>query len=515
MTENVLDFGRFRLDLVRPQLYRDGKPVPLRRRALEILCVLASAEGAFVSKEELIARVWPNRVVEENNLYVHIASVRKALDAGSSDQSWIVTATGRGYRFAYPEKASIAAPVNGSLAGPVSGEKARIAVLPFRVIPSGTEDDEFAAGLAEEIITALSRISWLSVISPSLCVAYRGHTIDLARVGRELGVRYAVEGAVRKTSGRLRVTYRLVETETGSCLASDRFNGTLADILELQEKVAVGLTGAIEPTLQAVCAERSLDRSVDELTAHDLYLRGYAMALSAGVRFREALPLLETAIAQDPGYAPALAWASVGCVRMVMDGRSNNPQSDRQKGTDYAWRALELGSDDPRVISNCALTLGYVGEDIGAVTALSNRALALNPAHARSWHISGMLRFYAGDLDTAIDHVETSLRLSPRLRVGWGNTWIGAAHFLSGRFEEAVPKLFIAIQEDPSFPDPYRFLSACYAHMNRRDKAQEIVERLRTITPAPMPDTMHLRSDEQRDMLLTGLHLAGAEQQAL
>ncbi len=413
------------------------------------------------------------------------------------------------YRVADDERRPTADPIAPFILAPALAEKARIAVLPFRNISDNPDHGHLAVGVAEEIITALSRVSWLSVTSPNLSFSYHGPTVDLRRIGYELGVQYVVEGSVLAAGGRSRTTYRLVETKTGECLASDRFDLPLDDIFDLQEKVALGVTGAVEPVLQAAEATHSLGRPAELLTPKDLYLRSFAMALSSGARFREALPLLEQAMAQDPHLAPAAAWASVGRMRLVEDGRSDNPASDCQKGTDHAWHALEVASDDPGVITNCALALAYFGEDIGLTTGLIDRALKLNPGHARGWHVSGMLRFYAGNLDDTIQHVGTSMRLSPRWRVGWGKTWIGAAHFLSGRFNEGVAMLKLAIQEDPSFPDPYRFLAACYAHMNRLDKARQIVAQLCKITPAPMPDTTHMRSDGQREMLVTGLKLAG------
>jgi len=413
------------------------------------------------------------------------------------------------YRVADCERRPTADPIAPFIPAPALSEKARIAVLPFQNIPDNPDHGHLAEGVAEEIITALSRVSWLSVTSPNLSFSYRGPSVDLRRVGCELEVQYVVEGSVRTAGGRTRTIYRLVETETGACLASDRFDLPLDDILDLQEKVALGVSGAVEPVLQAAETEHSLARPAELLTPKDLYLRSYAMALSSGARFREALPLLEQAMAQDPRFAPAAAWASVGCMRLVEDGRSDNPASDCQKGIDHAWHALEVAGGDPGVITNSALALAYFGENIGLTTGLIDRALKLNPGHARGWHVSGMLRFYAGDLDAAIEHVETSMRLSPRSRVGWGTTWIGAAQFLRGRFDEGAAMLKLAIREDPSFPDPYRFLAACYAHMNRLDKARQVVAQLRKITPEPMPDTTHMRNDGQREMLVAGLRLAG------
>jgi tetratricopeptide (TPR) repeat protein len=170
-----------------------------------------------------------------------------------------------------------------------------------------------------------------------------------------------------------------------------------------------------------------------------------------------------------------------------------------------------VAGDDPGILANAALALAYFGEDIGAMMALLDRALALNPNFARGWHISGTLRTWAGLPDIAIEQVEVSVRLSPRARVGPSLLVIGAAHFLSRRFDEAIPRMLLAIQEDPSFSLPYRWLAACYAHMGRLDEAQEIAARLRAITSVVRPDAGFLRKAEHRELLLSGLRLAASE----
>ena len=183
----------------------------------------------------------------------------------------------------------------------------------------------------------------------------------------------------------------------------------------------------------------------------------------------------------------------------------------RPKGIDFARRALEVAGDDPGILANAAQALSYFGEDIGAMMALADRALALNPNFARGWHISGVLRMSAGQPDMAIAHVETSLRLSPRARVGTALAIIGEAHFLARRFDEAAPYLLLAIQEDPSLSVPYRYLAACYAQMGRLEDARQIVERLRAITPVVIADANFLRNAEHRELYLSGLRLAAGE----
>ena len=396
-------------------------------------------------------------------------------------------------------------------ADPPLPDKPSIAVLPFQNISGDPEQEYFADGMVEEIITALSRIRWLFVIARNSSFTYKGRAIDVKQVGRELGVRYVVEGSVRRAGGRVRITAQLIDAASGAHLWADRFDGSLEDVFDLQDKVASSVAGVIEPALQTAETARSAHRPTNDLTAYDLYLRAYSMALSSGKQFPDALGLLEQAIARDPRYGPALAQAAVCCVRLVVDGRSTDPDADALKGADFARRALEVAADDPAIMANAAKALAYFGEDIGAMKALVDRALVLNPNFARGWHISGGLRMWAGEPDVAIEHVEIALRLSPRARVGSSIAFMGRAYFLNRRFDDAVPKLLLAIQEDPSSPEPYRSLASCYAHMGRLDEAREVVKRLRAITPVVVPRATPYRDAEQRELYLSGLRLAMGE----
>jgi tetratricopeptide (TPR) repeat protein len=331
------------------------------------------------------------------------------------------------------------------------------------------------------------------------------------QVGRELGVRYVLEGSVRKGGKRVRIAAQLIDVRQGTHLCADHFDGLLDDVFDLQDRIASSVAGVIEPALQAAETARSADRPTHDLTAYDLYLRAYAMYWSSARQIPEALHLLELAIARDPRYGPALAWAAICCFRQDHDGRSEDPEADRSKGTDFAKRALELAGDDPGILANTALALAYFGADIGAMMALVDRALALNPNFARGWSISGNIRIWAGQPDIAIQHVEAALRLSPRARTGASANIIGIAHFFTWRFDQAVPQLLLSIQEDSSHSPSYRALAACYAHMGRLDEAREIVARLRAITPVVIPDVSHHRNAEYRELLLSGLRLAAGE----
>jgi adenylate cyclase len=405
--------------------------------------------------------------------------------------------------------ASIKLPMTPALPLP---DKPSIAVMPFQNMSGDPEQEYFADGMVEEIITALSRIRWLFVIARNSTFAYKGQAVDVKRVGRELGVCYVLEGSVRKAGSRVRITAQLIDAGTGAHLWADRFDGSIGKIFDFQDKVATSVAGMIEPALQAVETASSARRSTNDLTAYDFYLRAYAMYWSSPREMSHALGLAEEAIERDPKYGPALACASICCMRLIGDGTSKEPEADRRKGIAFARRALQATTDDPFTIANAALALSAVGEDIGAMMALVDRALALNPSFARGWHISGMLKWWAGDADAAIDRAEMARRLSPRARVSNLHTLIGGAHFVSRRFDAAVPHLLLAIQDAPDTPQGYRLLGACYAHMGRIDDAREVVGRLRVITRLVIPDLSQLRKPEHRELYLSGLRLAAGEE---
>ena len=324
-------------------------------------------------------------------------------------------------------------------------DKPSIAVLPFANMSGDPEQEYFADGMVEEITTALSHIRWLFVIARNSSFTYKGQAVNVKQVGRELGVRYVLEGSVRKVGGRVRITAQLIDALTGTHLWADRFDGSLEDIFELQDKVAVNVAGVIEPTLQAAEMRRSAARPPTDLTAYDLYLRALAIFFPiTKERIFAALALLEQAIAIDRHYAPALSWAAICHMRRVRD-LPEEPETNRRKAIDLARQALEVGENDPDILANAAFVLAQFGEDIGAMIALVDRALALNPSYARGWFMSGILRTFAGEHDLAIEHVETALRLSPRERMGTPLEVIGMAYFFKHRFDEAASKLLLSI----------------------------------------------------------------------
>ena len=391
-------------------------------------------------------------------------------------------------------------------------DKPSIAVLPFQNMSGDPEQEYFADGMVEEIITALSRIRWLFVIARNSSFIYKGKSVGVKQVGRELGVRYVLEGSVRKGGNRVRITAQLIEAETGAHLWADRFDGSLEDVFDLQDKVAIDVAGVIEPALQAAEVRRSAARPTNDLTAYDLYLRALAIFYPiTKERLLEALELLEEAIAIDPHCGPALSLAAMCQMRLVRESWAEVPEMASRKAVDLARQGLQVAGDDPGILANSAFVLANFGEEIGAMMALVERALALTPSFSRGWFLSGVLRLWASQPDVAIEHAEMALRLSPRERMGTPLSLIGEAHFFKHEFAEAAPKLLQSVQENPGYPHSYRVLAACYAQMGRLDEAREIIVRLRVLTPDLVPSAAQLRSPADRDLFLSGLRAAAGE----
>ncbi len=516
---DILLFEEFRFDRrIGVLLRRDERgvfaPLTIGSRALGILGVLIERAGELVPRSEIFSAVWPETIVEDSNLDVQIAALRRLLDKSRTGGSSIQTIRGRGYRFTVPVTR---VPADAAILEASNGlrlpDKPSLAVMPFQNMSGDREQEYFADGMVEEIITALSRIKWLFVIARNSSFTYKGQAFDVKQVGRELGVRYVLEGAVRKASSRVRISAQLIDATTGAHLWAERFDGLLEDVFELQVKVAISVAGVIEPELQAAETARSAHRPTSDLTAFDLYLR----ALRHLDRFErdglvQGLDLLEQAIERDPDYGPALAIAAHCHQGLEVNGCAEDPETTRRNSLDLARRALRCGADDPDVLALAAFVLGYFGEDINVSLGLIDRCLALNPSHARGWHWSGLLRVFAGRPDKALEHFKSYLRLSPRERLPTYLNGIGEAYFFGRRFDEAAPNLLASLELAPNFPVTYRVLASCYAHMGRLDDAREIVKRLRAITSVVMESAARYRNPKHRELYVSGLRMAAGEE---
>ena len=454
-------FEGYRLDRRTHTLFRRDDagafaPIPIGSRALDVLDLLIERAGDLVSRDEFMAAVWPATAVEDTNLNMQIAALRRILDKGRANGSCIQTISGRGYRFTTPVTLVAADAAACRPSGPPQlPDKPSLAVMPFQNMSGDPEQEYFADGMVEEIITALSRIRWLFVIARNSSFTYKGQAVDVKQVGRELGVRYVLEGAIRKARSRVRISAQLIDATTGAHLWADRFDGLL-DVFELQDKVAVSVAGVIEPTLETAETRRLADRPTNDLAALDFYLRALPdLDAFTKASLLRALDLLQQAIQRDPNYGPALALAAHCHLALEVNGWTEDPEAAGQASVDLARRALRSGADDPNVLALAAFVLGYWGEDIDVSLGLIDRCLTLNPSCARGWHWSAVLRTFAGQPDLAVEHFDTYLRLSPRERMATHLTGIGEAYFFSRRFDEAAANLLASLDLAPSFPVTY------------------------------------------------------------
>jgi TolB-like protein/tetratricopeptide (TPR) repeat protein len=518
-------FGDHLLDPERRELHRGGLPVTLEPRVFDLLVHLIRHRDRVVSKDELIETVWGGRIVSDAAIDTRIKAARRAVGDNGAAQAVIRTFARKGVRFVAEATVEVTSYLERSIAQDVQSQtdagdpgapflalpdKPSIAVLPFANISGDPEQEYFADGMVEEIITALSRIRWLFVIARNSSFTYKNQVVDIRRVGRDLGVRYVLEGSVRKGGDRIRITAQLIEAETGTHLWADRFDGQMADVFALQDDVATSVAGVIEPRLQAAEVTRSGRPPTTDLTAYDLYLRALAnFPWTDKEQIFRALKLFDEALVRDPNYGPALSWAAVCRDRMLIDGYTDDHEESRREALAFANRALATASADPGVLANVALVLGDLGrDDIGAAIALIDRSVGLNPSSARGWFISGLLRVFAGECDAAIRCIEMSMRLAPRDPVGVPIYVMRLALFFNRQFELAAEQLRLSALSYPGWPLPYRALAACYAQAGRLPEAREIIARLRAFGPVDAHDVDRYRRAEDRELYVGGLRKA-------
>ena len=422
---------------------------------------------------------------------------------------------GDGNRFTREGAAQIPSPLLHEQPALPLPAKPSIAVMPFENMSDDREQDYFADGLVEDIITALSRFKSLFVIARNSSFAYKGKTIDAKQVGRELGVRYVLEGSVRKAGERLRITGQLIDASTGAQLWAEKFDGPMADVFELQDQVASAVAGVIDPLLLDTEIQRALQQPTSDLTAYHFYLRSLPLirAWSREANL-EAIALLEQAVECDPRYGMALASLALCHAHNLLNGWVKDAAAERELAIIWARRALEAAPDDPSTVTSAAGALMNTGESIETLKRLVDGALARNPSHAFGWMWSGWMRTLSGESDLAITHFETSLRLDPRAtRKAFHLTGIGMCHFFESRFDEASRILEISFNELPSYSITAWFLAATYTKMGRLDEAREFAKR-QGIAPggAWLAIGRMLDNATHRDRALSALKLATGEE---
>jgi len=364
-------------------------------------------------------------------------------------------------------------------------DKPSIAVLPFQNMSGDPEQDYFADGMVEDIITALSRFQNLFVIARNSSFTYRGRAVDVKQVSRELGVRYVLEGSVRKATNRVRITGQLIDATTGAHLWADHFDGTLEDVFDLQDQVTIRVVSAIAPKLEQVEIERAKRKPTESLDAYDYFLRGTA-SLHEGTKeaISEALRLFYRAIELDPEFSSAYGMAAWCYVVRKTNGWMRDLVQEVAETTRLAGRATELGREDAVALCWGGYALAYVAGDVDAGLAFIDQALALNPNLAAAWNYSGWVRIFLGEHQSAMDCFERALRLSPRdPTVFHTRTGIAYANLLTGHYDKASSAARDALR-DQAWHGGLRILAASKALAGQLEGAREAIDRLLQLDPA-------------------------------
>jgi len=365
-------------------------------------------------------------------------------------------------------------------------DKPSIAVLPFQNMSGDPEQEYFADGMAEDIITALSRFKALFVIARNSSFTYKGRAVDVKQVGRELGVRYVLEGSVRKATNRVRITGQLVDTATGAHLWADRFDGGLGDVFDLQDQVTESVVGAIAPAVEKAEIERAKRKPTESLDAYALYLRGLARFYQFANRQAngEALRLFNSAIELDPDFASAYGRAAFCYVIAKINGWISDTENAIAEVKRLAQRAVELGKDDAIALGAGGNALAFVVRDLGVGAGLIDRALVLNSNLAEAWNFGGWVKIWLGEPEAAIERFARAMRLSPLdpwlLGMRAGTAY---AHFFLGRYDEAASWAAMALQDNPHYQPGLRIAAASNAMAGRPEQAHKAVVRLRQLNP--------------------------------
>jgi TolB-like protein/Tfp pilus assembly protein PilF len=509
MADTSIRFGPFQFDPGRMTLARGTEVVQIGNRAALLLQCLAEAGGMTVSKDRLMNAAWPGVAVEEGNLTVQIAGLRKLLGQDGEGRDWIVTVPREGYRL-------LAADVVGG-APEHRLEMPVLAVLPFRNLSRDADADYFADGVVADIITALSRFRSFRVISRNTVFARRSHDADIRQAAADLGADYLVEGDIRRAGDRLRISVRLVPGHDGFTLWAERFDGTLEDVFAFQDQITEAVAWRLRPALEQAETTRSLRDRPKSFAAYDVYLRalwliGEESAEANGKAHALLLDALEIE-PDNPSVLSHLVWALEH--RIAMGWPSIGPD-DRGRCLDYARRAIEHCAGDPRILAPCGMALVQTGRDYVGGMQVIEAAAAANPNDLYVMCVFGVSTLHCGNLDDAASHLERALRLAPQdpdRRFAMS----GLAHIaiVRGEYERALywagRSLSVNMYYDPS----YWMLIAANAYLGQMEEAKLYLERLRAIAPgvslARIKAGQPLRYPERIDAVLEGMRLAGME----
>lgn len=480
-------FGPFGLDTDAGILFHGPEPTMLGRRAVALLRLLLERAGAPVSKDALIEAAWPGLAIEDSNLTVQIAALRRVFEEAAGGGSWIETLPRRGYRYVGPVVATGDPPAEATARTPPAlalPDKPSVAVLPFSNLSGDPEQEYFADGMVDDIVTGLSRIKWLFVIARNSSFTYKGRPVDVKQVGRDLGVRYVLEGSVRKAADRVRVTGQLIDAATGAHVWAERYDRKFDDIFALQDEIALSVVGAIEPSLRRAEVERVKRMRPDSLDAYDLVLRTQPDVYSGmPERVTKALVLLQRALTLDPTYALAHAFAAM-CHHCLFL-RAGLHEESRAASIRHARAAIVHGPDDALALTFAGFSIGMDGHDHAAAFAAFEAALAVSPSSAITYILGGVILGWGGEAERAIEWGERAMRLSPFDPWAWSAFHsLTLGHFHRGRYEEAAKAAHKAVQFNPGHSISHMLLAAALAKLGRLEESKAAAARVLELQPA-------------------------------
>ncbi len=506
-------FEDYALDIDRRELLRGTGPVSVEPQVFDLLLYLIRNRERVVSKDDLLASVWQGRVVSESALSTRINAARSVLGDNGEEQRLIKTLPRRGVRFvgAVREEAGIAdGPMQRTLG---SSDKPSIAVLPFENLSGDPEQDYFTDGIVEDIITALSRNRAFFVIARNSSFTYKGRPVNTKQVAHELGVRYLLEGSVRRSDGRVRVTGQLIEAESGRHLWADRFDADLPGIFELQDQIVTRVVGAIAPQLEKAEMDRARKNATGDLAAYDLYLRG----LASWNRWTKeenakALQLFYAAMDKDREFSTPYGLAASCYLFAKANGWASS--FDEKEISRLADQAADLGADDPVALCWAGHVQAFFFKDVERALLLIDRALELDENLAVAWQRSGWVRGYAGDFEGAIASLNRAIRLNPLdPRVFLTQSAMAFAHFIAGRDDEAAHWAAMALRIKPNWLPALRVAIAANAMGGRVDETDRALKAYLGIDPAvsiaKICDYYPLRREIDRQRLILALRKAG------
>lgn len=487
LRSGIYQFGPFRLDPAAGILYRGTEPSMLGRRAVALLGRLLEDAGAPVSKDALVEAGWGGLAVADNNLTVQISALRRVLADVPDGESWIETLPRRGYRYVGPAVARNvpdAAAAARTASEPVLPEKPSVAVLPFSNLSDDPEQEYFADGMVDDIITGLTRISWLFVIARNSTFTYKGRVADVKQVGRELGVRYVLEGSVRKAGGTVRVTVQMIDSSTGAHVWAERYDRSSEDIFALQDEIALSAVGAIAPSVRKAEIERVRRKRPDSLDAYDLVLQAQP-DVDSGMpdQVSRALVLLDRAIALDPAYA--LAHGNAAMCHHCLYLRGGLKEDNRAASIRHARTAIVHGRDDALALTWAGFSLGMDAHDRAAAFAALEAALAISPSSALTYILGSVILGWSGEAERAIEWSERGMRLSPFDSWAWAAFDAQAmGHLVRGRYDEACRAAYKSVQANPAHSITYVQLTAALAKLGRLEEAKAAAARVLELQPA-------------------------------